>query len=353
MIAEEDGSEVPCRAKRGVPQFRSALSRSLAGTLVLGGVLFSFSACRDASADSAATSSTAAADKPSSGPKSEEPKPESAAPQPVYPRTNDAPDPLAKRFCDAIHTLPARRKAECCGGDPSVTLADECARTLSFALRSKAISLDASSVAQCEEAAAKAHEGCDWVSPLASPAPAACLGVVKGALQEGDRCRSSLECTGDLHCHGVAASDTGKCGKPKASGACSRGIDTLASHVLDATADADHPECAGHCNGRRCEADLPDGAACTTAIACGEGHSCVDHRCSYAPLPSAGEKCLGGACGGGARCVAGTCAAPKNNGETCVEDAECKGACDRSKGGPTGVCAMLCAARIPMSTKTR
>ena len=345
-----NGSEGPCRAKKGVPRFRPALSRSLAGTLVLGGVLLSFSACRDASADSASTASTAAPDKPSPGAKSE---PEPAAPQPVYPRTNEAPDPLARRFCDAIHTLPARRKAECCGGDPSVTLADECARTLSFALRSKAIALDAADVTRCEEAAAKAHEGCDWVTPLSSPVPAACAGVAKGALHEGDRCRSSLECEDGLRCHGVAASDTGRCGRPKESGACSRGIDTLASHLRDATADADHPECAGHCNGRRCEANLPEGASCTSAIACGEGGSCVDHKCSRAPLPSAGEKCLGGACGGGARCLRGTCALPKKNGESCTEDVECTGACDRSMGGPAGVCAMLCAAKIPTSTKAR
>lgn len=339
---------MPCRTKRGVASLRSALRRSVAGALVLGLALTAFSACSGSSEGDAggapATSSAPEKGKPSS---TSEAEASPGAPQPVYPRTNEPPDPLAVRFCAAIHTLPAERKAQCCKSDPSITLADECARTLSFALRSKAISLDPAAVDLCVEASAKAFEGCDWVAPLSALPPSACIGVVKGTLNEGDRCRSSLECTGGLHCHGVAASDTGRCGKPRETGACSRGIDTLASHIRDSAVERRHPECAGHCNGKRCEPDLAEGAACTNPIACGEGKTCRDKKCTSAPLPKAGEPCLKGACGEGARCLAGACIAPKKNGEPCADDVECPGTCDKPKGAKTGTCAMLCAAKIP------
>jgi hypothetical protein len=271
----------------------------------------------------------------------------------VYPRTKDPPDPLAVRLCDAIHTLPARRKAECCKGEASTTLVDECVRTLSYALRSKAITLDPADVDKCAEAQAKALDGCDWVTPLSAPAPAACVGIVKGAMNEGDRCRSSLECADGLHCHGVAASDTGRCGKPKEAGSCSRGIDTLASHTRQTGAERRHPECAGHCNGRRCEPDAAVGAACLASLDCGAGRVCVDKKCSGSPLPGAGQKCLQGACGDGARCLSGTCIAPKKLGEACTDDVECTGVCDKAGGAPKGTCAMLCAARIPASIPSR
>lgn len=306
------------------------------------------SACRTSSdADAGGTprsSSSTEIEKPTPSAKSDQ---DLGVPQPVYPRTNDPPDPLALRFCAAIHTLPAERKARCCKSDPSITLFDECARTLSYALRSKAISLDPADVDRCALASEKAFSGCDWVTPLSASPPPECVGVVKGAMKEGDRCRSSLECTGNLHCHGVAASDTGRCGKPRESGACSRGIDTLASHTRQSNAERLHPECAGHCNGKRCEADLPAGAACVYAAACGEGKTCLDHKCSDSPLPKAGDKCLKGACGGGARCFKDTCITPKSVGEACSEDAECTGTCAKAKGAEKGTCAILCSARIP------
>lgn len=299
---------------------------------------------------------------------------EPAFPEPVYPRTNEAPEPLAVRFCDALHALPAKKKAECCGGEAGITMAGECARILSYALRSKAIVLDPADVERCAEASAKAHEGCDWVTPLSARAPAACVGIVKGAMKEGDRCRSSLECEEGLRCHGVAASDTGRCGKPKVAGACSRGIDTLASHTRQTDVERKHPECAGHCNGRRCEADVPLGGACAASLECGEGRRCVEKRCSDAPLPGPGEACFQGVCANDARCVSGACAAPKKNGEACTQDVECAGICEKpvgngsapagsarsnaseargsgtsslNGGGAPGVCAMLCSARIP------
>ena len=321
----------------------------MAGALALGVALLAFAAC-SGGAPTDGAGGTATASSPVATP-APAPKPEAepSFPEPVYPRTNDPPDPLAQRLCDAIHTLPARRKADCCNGEPSVTMVDECARTLSYALRSKAVTLDPADVDRCADAASKALDGCGWVTPLSAAVPPECSGIVKGAVKGGDRCRSSLECEGGLHCHGVAASDTGRCGRPRETGSCSRGIDTLASHTRQSDVERSHPECAGHCNGRRCEADLAVGAACVTSVACGAGRLCIDKRCSDTPLPKAGQKCLQGACADGSRCLSGTCITPRKEGESCAEDVECPGVCDKAPGAPKGTCARLCAARIPAS----
>lgn len=331
------------------PPAPRSLARAGALALALGVALTASAACSGGSPTDGAGGTTTAPS--TTAPIAPAPRPEAepAFPEPVYPRTNDPPDPLAQRLCDAIHTLPARRKAECCKGEPSVTMVDECVRTLSYALRSKAVTLDPAEVDVCAEAAAKAFDGCGWVTPLSAAVPAACAGIVKGAVKEGDHCRSSLECQDGLHCHGVAASDTGRCGKPREAGSCSRGIDTLASHTRQSGVDRSHPECAGHCNGRRCEPDLPVGAACITSVACGAGRLCLDKKCSDTKLPAAGQKCLQGACGEGARCLSGTCVAPRREGESCADDIECPGVCDKAPGAPKGTCAMLCAARIPAS----
>lgn len=312
---------------------------------VLGAIALSVGGCSNGAARAESSDPTAVASSTTSAP--ERAEPERAVPEPVYPRTSAPPEPLAARLCDALHTLPAKRKAECCNGEPGTTLVDECVRTLSYALQSKAITLDPADVDRCAEASTKAYEGCGWVAPLTPRAPDACVGIVRGAMKEGERCRSSLECEDGLRCHGVAASDTGRCGKPKSVGACSRGIDTLASYTRQTDVERRHPECDGHCNGRRCEADVALGETCTNSLECGAGRRCVDKKCTSTPLPAAGEPCAKGACAGEARCIAGTCAAPKGNGEMCANDAECIGACDRSPGQSRGACAMLCSARIP------
>jgi len=74
--------------------------------------------------------------------------------RPVYPVTKDPVDPLAQRFCETIHELPANRKAECCTGGYSMRLTSECSRVLSYALRAKAVALDPADVDRCAEAMA-------------------------------------------------------------------------------------------------------------------------------------------------------------------------------------------------------
>lgn len=330
---------------------RLSARRGLACAFLLLAAPTVFAACSSGSGSSASGSATSSASAPAStgAPTASTPdnEREPSVPEPVYPRTNDPPDPLATRFCDAIHTLPAKRKAECCKSTLGFSIVTECVRTLTYALKSKAIALDPGDVDRCTEAIDKAHEGCDWVTPLASPVPAACLGIVKGTVKEGARCRSALECEDGLSCHGVAASDTGVCGKPKPSGACGRGLDTLASHTRQTDSELKHPECAGHCNGRRCEPDLAVGAECKSSIECGTARLCIAKKCSDAALPAAGSPCLQGACGEGARCMAGKCTAPKKLGEACADDIECAGACEKTSGAAAGRCAMLCSAKIP------
>ncbi len=266
---------------------------------------------------------------------------------PVYPKAEGEPDPLAARLCEALHALPARRKAACCGGGAGFHAGAECARALSFAARAKAVTLSADEVSRCVEAMGRSLEGCDWVSPLAAPVPPACEGIVRGALGEGARCRSSLECADGLRCDGAGPTDAGICRAPRAAGPCGLSVDALAAVTRQTRYAESHPECRGHCAGRACADDVPPGGRCEAHADCGRGRRCVDARCSAAPLPPAGAACLGGLCAPGARCVDGRCAAPRAEGAACARDSECRAACVRPggrAGGAGGVCGMRCAA---------
>ncbi|XXX75035.1 hypothetical protein WMF30_46015 [Sorangium sp. So ce134] len=266
---------------------------------------------------------------------------------PVYPKADGAPDPLAARLCDALHALPARRKAACCGGGAGFHAGAECARGLSFALRARAVALSIDEVGRCVEAMERSLAGCDWVSPLAAPVPPACEGIVRGALGEGARCRSSLECADGLRCDGAGPTDAGICSAPRAAGPCGLSVDALAAVTRQTRYAEAHPECRGRCAGRACADGVPLGGRCEVHADCGRGRRCVDARCSEAPLPPAGAACLGRLCAPGARCVDGRCAAPKAEGEACARDSECRAACVRPggrAGGAGGVCGMRCAA---------
>ncbi|WP_437276989.1 hypothetical protein WME90_37950 [Sorangium sp. So ce375] len=265
---------------------------------------------------------------------------------PVYGKAEGAPEPLAARLCEALHALPARRKTACCGGAAGFHAAAECARALSLAVRTRAVTLSNDDVGRCVEAMERSVDGCDWVSPLAAPVPPACEGIVRGALGEGARCRSSLECADGLRCDGAGPTDAGTCRAPRAAGPCGLSVDVLAAVTRQTRYDEAHPECRGHCAGRACADDVPLGGRCEADAACGRGRRCVDARCSEAALPPAGAACLGGHCAPGARCVDGRCAAPKAEGEACARDGECRAACVRGgrAGASSGVCGMRCAA---------
>ncbi|WP_437951654.1 hypothetical protein WME98_13250 [Sorangium sp. So ce296] len=173
---------------------------------------------------------------------------------PVYPKAEGAPDPLAARLCEALHALPARRKAACSGGSPGFHAGAECARALSFALRAKAVTVSTDAVDRCVEAMARSLEGCDWGAPLTAPVPSACEGLVRGALGEGARCRSSLECVDGLRCDGVGPTDAGICRAPRAAGPCGLSVDALAAVTRQTRYAEAHPECRGRCAGRACAA---------------------------------------------------------------------------------------------------
>jgi hypothetical protein len=204
----------------------------------------------------------------------------------VYPVTRDPPHPLAARLCDVLHALPAKRRAACCGGPAGFHPASECARTLSFALRSGAVTLASADVDSCVEAAERSLQGCDWVTSLSPPPPAACEGILKGTLPEGAACRSSLECSEGLRCVGVGPTDMGRCAPPRHRGACGLSVDTLAAHTRQTRFDLAHPECVGHCATRACADDTPLGGACRSHVECGRGRHCAQGRCTDAPSPA-------------------------------------------------------------------
>jgi hypothetical protein len=265
--------------------------------------------------------------------------------RPVYPNTNDPPDPLAGKLCEALHGVPVKRRAACCAHGAGFSLEGECTRTLSFALREKAVTVDPAAVDACAAAMARAHEGCAWVGPTGAPLPAECDGIVRGTLEEGKRCRSSLECVDGLRCQGVGPTDMGQCAKPKGRGhVCAIAVDTLASFTRQDGFDERHPECAGYCSHRRCDDFVAVGGACKTRAQCGPGKICAGGKCAEGALPGEGEACVSGACAKGLRCAGGKCAAPKKEGEACENDAECLGGCVRGDGGKKGTCGMKCSA---------
>lgn len=269
--------------------------------------------------------------------------------RPVY---EDGPvDPLAKRLCEILQDVPERRKAECCGGKPMTVVTEQCTRNLSAALRAKAVTLDAADVDKCGKAIDEAYAGCDWTGPIQPELSRACEGIVKGTLGAGARCRSSLECTGDLHCAGAGPTQAGKCAKPGKDGdACRLATDALAAFTRqDVFVDRAHPECAGYCGRRTCASYAKQGEPCDNEKRCAKGLSCVDGKCGPHAAPKEGGACKGLFCGEGLMCIFGKCMRThvKKPGEACVHPAECiVGGCAPSDGGESR-CGGVCGITLP------
>jgi hypothetical protein len=238
--------------------------------------------------------------------------------RPVYPLDGLAPLPVAARYCEAVRELPRRRREACCPGAPTYAPTAECARMLSSALRSGALALEPSDVDRCAAAVAAETAGCAWVTSVGTPTTAACLGIIRGARRSGAGCRSSLECAEGLRCHGLGATQAGRCGPPlEARAACNLAIDALATMTGQDDLEQRHPACAGACIGRRCVDAVPAGGACRASPACGTGAHCIAGRCSAGPLPGPGQPCTD-ACAAGARCTDGRCAPlPARAGPDC------------------------------------
>jgi len=263
--------------------------------------------------------------------------------RPVYPTQAGAPSPLAQRLCGALQELPARRRAECCGGSPGSLLTGECVRMLGAALSSGAVKLEAPAVDACVQALEQAHQGCEWIGPQAPPVPSACLGILRGTLASGARCRSSLECAEGQRCHGVGPTDTGVCGPPGAPGQlCALSVDALATYTRQDTLDEAHPECQGHCSKRLCAEPVARGGACVHEGQCAPGLHCAEGKCAEGERAGLGQPCVNGGCQEGARCIQGVCATPKPTGAACERDGECLGGCVRPDGGRAGTCGPRC-----------
>jgi len=255
--------------------------------------------------------------------------------QPVYPVTNAPPDPLAARLCEALHGVALHRRAACCSHAPGFSLVPECTRTLSYALSEKAVTVDPAAVDACAAAMTKAHEGCEWVGPTGVELPAACDDLVRGALKEGETCRSSLECVDGLRCLGLGPTDPGVCRKPlPKSYPCALAADTLAALTRQDSFDVRHPECSGYCSFKRCLEFVAEGGACRSSVECGPGKTCLEGKCGAGTLPGEGAACgTKGACGKGLHCEKGKCITPKHEGAPCENDIECRGGCVRGDGG--------------------
>lgn len=238
-------------------------------------------------------------------------------------------DPGAQALCDALHALPAERKAACCKKGAEVNFAGECARVLSLALEAKTVTLG--DPAPCVKEMTALHAGCGWVGPNAVELPASCRGVVRGNVTRLESCRSTLECGSGLRCLGAGPTSAGKCALPGTTGmSCELSVDVMATYTRAQLAP--HLECDGFCQRHRCEDVLTDGGACTLDAQCPAGQRCAG-TCVAGASGAAGAKCVPGGCEAGLRCVEGGCAAPRAEGEACSKDLECLGACVSGKCG--------------------
>jgi hypothetical protein len=271
--------------------------------------------------------------------------------RPLYPVDIGTPDPMAERLCNALHTLPQTRKAQCCGTPPSSSLAGECARTLTSAVRAGAVKLVAEEIERCIEATTRQLQGCDWVTPLTRAAPQACDSLVHGQVEGGARCRSSLECTDGLFCRGLGPTTPGVCAEPAAVGtACGQGQDMLAIYTRQSAHEGRHADCAGACRAGQCTAVVGLDGACNATQECTAGTHCASGRCTTGRFAKLGEACSGDACLEGAVCTGGVCVARKAAGERCTSPFECQAACVKQPGAASGTCGMQCDALLAGSS---
>lgn len=276
--------------------------------------------------------------------------------EPVYPIEPNAPAvPLAAKLCASLNDLPEKKRADCCKTNPGIVVTSECTRTLSAALRHGAVEIDPGAADACLAAFERVLDGCDWVGPFPPGPPAACEGIVKGKLAAGQKCRSSLECSGTLRCLGVGPTTPGKCGPPKADGEiCGGTVDTLAEYTRQSGVDRAHPECKDRCVRHKCAPPVAASEPCQTTTDCAEGLACIQIApgtskslpkkvCTAGKLPGKdGEACPGGECETGLSCILGKCATRRPAGAACKFDFECRGGCLREDGGTKGKCGPRC-----------
>jgi hypothetical protein len=265
--------------------------------------------------------------------------------RPVYP-VDIKPDPIAIKLCDALHALPEKTRAGCCTEAPGFTLASECARVVSGALQSKAVSLDGADVDRCVGDLEKTYAGCDWVGSHKIAPPVSCEGILRGTLKEAAACRSSVECIDGLRCAGVGPTSVGRCAPPGDEGAsCGGSVDVLDRYSRQQNSERKHPPCKGICDRHRCIAPPAVGAPCKASISCGPGKACVNEKCAVARNQKLGEPCADGECDAGLYCIKGKCVGPQPAGADCSTEFECVAACVVPDGGTKGKCGKRCGGR--------
>jgi hypothetical protein len=252
---------------------------------------------------------------------------------------------LSRRLCEALHALPAERKAHCCGGKPQQALLEECVTALSRSLAVRALELDPNAVSACVADMRETLTGCDCVTPGQPLTPEACQNLFRGRLAIGAACRSSLECAGALHCEGSTPTHAGRCAAPAPIGAgCGTHIDALASYVLVRGLERTHPFCSDFCSltSHKCEPIPSEGSPCAASVNCGPEQGCVQGACTSRRGSGADAPCAGASCAPGLRCLEGRCRPFARAGEQCATDFECAhGGCVANLSGDK-VCGAKC-----------
>lgn len=227
-----------------------------------------------------------------------------------------------RTLCDALHGIPAERRAACCGA-AAASLTDVCADALAASVARGAVRLEA--VDRCAADTRRALTGCDWITPLMPALPDSCRNAIHGERHAGAACQSSLECVDGLACRGLGLGQPGVCVPPGAAGSrCAIPADTLAAFTR-ATDDDRHPVCD---------------AACVKGV-------CVARGAVNAPQPppTLGAACALTSCDAGAFCQNGRCVAARAAGEVCGTAAECRSvACLKAPGAALGTCSDACGA---------
>ena len=229
----------------------------------------------------------------------------------------------AVALCSALHELPSRRRAECCA-EPALSLYfDECVRRLSSAVRARTVSIDGTKVGSCAARVAENTKGCDWVAPTLAAAPAECDGAVRGLVEEGGRCQSSLECKGALHCAGQGATTSGVCRAPQAvGGGCGTSVDPLATYLSVRAVEERKPACDEFCDLKthRCEPKPKEGAPCNASVNCATDQACRNGRCEARSAARREARALPGeACVSDLDCEAGGCVANPAGERRCAK----------------------------------
>lgn len=192
------------------------------------------------------------------------------------------------------------------------------------------VEVDSASLAACVAAFEAATTECVLTDVLA-----ACRGILRGTLHDGDACTDAMECdrsAGPVVCkklqQGTADPDIGVCTKPPrgtlgepCGSSCEEGEECS---TTSSSPDDTYPitfcfESDGlYCPiGESCAAIVPDGGDCTYDQACGSDGYCAS---SCETLAGTGDVCqFNYACGDGLACVEGECVpAPFANSDTCV-----------------------------------